>query len=80
MNQTGMYKLSKGPDKKERTNHDDYVRMQKGDYFKKMCYFLYYTSDWFKHQIIKKSSSSNMYINLLFSKQIPYNKILSDRV
>ena len=47
---------------------------------KKMCYFLYYTSDWFKHQIIKKSSSSNMYINLLFSKQIPYNKILSDRV
>ena len=35
MNQTGVYKLSKGPDKKERTNHDDYVGMQKGAYFKK---------------------------------------------
>lgn len=39
MNQTGMYKLSKGPDKKERTNHDDYVGMQKGDYFKKNVLF-----------------------------------------
>ena len=39
MNQTGVYKLSKGPDKKERTNHDDYVGMQKGAYFKKNVLF-----------------------------------------
>ena len=32
-------KLSKGPDKKERTNHDDYVGMQKGAYFKKNVLF-----------------------------------------
>lgn len=29
MNQTGVYKLSKGPDKKERTNREEHVEMQK---------------------------------------------------
>ena len=39
-----------------------------------LYYCLYYTSDWLKHQIFPGS----MYINPLFSKQLPHNKISSN--
>ena len=56
MTQTGVYKLSKGPDKKERTNRDEHVEMQKlRCLLNKKCAIFSTTqvSDWFKHQILK---------------------------
>ena len=48
----------------------------------KLYYCLYYTSDWFKHQILRNNHKTAwMYINpLLFINQLPYNKISSESV
>ena len=67
--------LSNGPDKKERTKPKEQVRMQKGANFTVVSTTLligFLTSNF------TKSSQSSMYINPLFSNQLPHNKISSE--
>ena len=63
--------LSNGPDKKERTKCSEHIKVQKSANITiVMNFWLVQTSKF------NKSSQSNTYINPLFSKQLPCNKIL----
>ena len=66
-----IFLLSNCPDKNEKTKRNEHVRMQKGGNFTDVSNILLIGSNFME------SSQSSMYINPLFSNQLPYNKISS---
>ena len=60
-----MYTLSKGPKKKPKEpTMMTTLECKKVLTLQKMCYFLYYTSDWFKHEIEKKKIFAKQHVFL----------------
>ena len=68
------YKNAQNTDKKERTKGKEHTRMQRGANFTIVSNILPIGSK----TKFSKSSQSSMYINPLFSNQLPYNNILSE--
>ena len=66
--------LSNGADKKERTKRNEHIGMQRGVNFTIVSTTLLIGLN----TNLTKSSQSSMYINPLFSNQLPYNKISSE--
>ena len=54
---------------KERTKHNEHVGMQKG------ANFTTASTTFLKTANFTKSSQSSMFVNPLFSKQLPHNKL-----